>query len=101
MIVIYKYPLTGPMTAVRMPEGAEVLSVQMQGEIPCVWAIVNTVFELETRRFMLVGTGHAVPEGCYMETYLGTIQMSGGALIFHCFDVSNWSGAHVPVEDDV
>lgn len=100
MQVIYKYPLTGPMTALRMPEGAEILCVQMQNDIPCVWALVNTSFDMETRRIMLVGTGHSVPAGCFIETYLGTIQMQGGALIFHVFDVSTWSGAHVPAGDE-
>lgn len=83
---IFKYPVEmvdDPKIA--MPRGALVLSVQAQGDMPQVWALVDDQRPLETRSFKLRGTGHAADdvEG---SRFIGTFQMKGGALVFHLFE---------------
>lgn len=73
--------------SVAMPRGAEMLTVQMQHGHPVIWALVDTVLEAEpeTRHFSWRGTGHDCD---YMKAkgYVGTVQISGGTLIFHLFE---------------
>lgn len=79
---IYKYPLTvTDNQTVPMPKGAEILTVQVQGGTPCLWAMVDLREPEEDRRILTYGTGHIVDlEG----RYIGTYQMS--ALVFHVFE---------------
>jgi len=68
-----------------MPKGAEVLCVQMQDGIPCMWAMVDTsTMERERRLFRILGTGH--PADNDVGKYVGTYQMMGGSLVFHVFE---------------
>jgi len=72
---------------IKMPAGAEVLTIQVQGSKPCIWAKVDPEQELTDRSFMLVGTGHPLPiEPQDFVHYKGTFQLAGGALVFHLFD---------------
>lgn len=83
---IYKYPLeivTGVAT-VEMPYYSHVLCVQVQRELPCVWATVDPRWPLRTHKFHVFGTGHAFPE-FNPGLYLGTIQLHGGDLVAHVF----------------
>ena len=70
---------------VQMPKGAEVITVQMQGDVPCIWALVDPAQEMEPRRFRLAGTGHSLPDNINLFGYLGTFQP--GALVFHLFEI--------------
>lgn len=84
---VWKYPierLTDEFT-LRLPEGARILTVQMQYGRPCLWAQVDSTAPLTTRTFRIVGTGHPVPDGCLLH-YLGTFQMDGGTLVFHLYE---------------
>ncbi len=84
---IYKYPL--PMDSrpvVELPRGAEVLCVQAQREDPYIWARVDPGQVLEPRPFVLVGTGHPLPDGT--GHYVGTFQLMGGYNVFHLFEVA-------------
>lgn len=87
MKTIYKYPLEVTDTQfVELPLGAEILTVQMQGNQLCLWALVNPspdVFK-KNRRIEIVGTGNPVPAGDLK--YISTFQMLGGGLIFHVFE---------------
>ena len=85
MKTIHKYELViDDRTEVRMPQGAEVLSVQCQYDKPCVWAMVDTEQPMQAHRFVVRGTGHPLTgaEG----TFLATVQMRGGGLVFHVFE---------------
>ena len=43
MRVIYKYQLSvTDNNIISMPIGAEILCVQAQKEVPCIWALVDT-----------------------------------------------------------
>lgn len=86
MKTIWKFELhiDEPVTLL-MPVGAEVLTVQAQGDIPCIWAIVDPNAETETRRFYVRGTGHPLRE---VGRYVDTFQLNGGALVFHLFEAT-------------
>ena len=86
MLTIWKYPIpVQDNIQVEMPKGARVLTVQMQMDVPYVWALVNPQAEKEIRTFRLVGTGHEIRHSDKL-TYIGTFQLEGGALVFHLFE---------------
>jgi hypothetical protein len=86
MIAVYKYPVDiEDVFTVLMPVRAEVLTVQMQHGLPCIWARVNTApSPVEVRRFRWAGTGHPLGEQADWH-YVGTVQMQHGDLVFHLF----------------
>jgi hypothetical protein len=88
MKTIYKYELTiTNEQVIKIPVDAEILSVQVQHEKPCLWALVDTDNLDKNIKIHMFGTGHPLPN---MELkYLGTFQMRHGHLIFHCFYENN------------
>ena len=71
---------------ILMPKNANVLTVQMQGTKPFIWAEVDTREVVkEMRYFTVVGTGHIRNDldGCI---YIGTFQMHDGTLVFHLYE---------------
>ena len=81
---IYKYELSKP--TVRMPQGAEVLTVQIQAGHLCAWALVDDAAPLVDRVFEIIGTGHAIANDGeeYPGEYLGTVQ--DGPFVWHIFE---------------
>jgi len=72
---------------IRMPKGAELLSVQTQSESPCLWAFVNPNGATEERCFEVFGTGHPIHCDIGIDRkYIGTFQIRDGALVFHVFE---------------
>jgi len=101
MNTIWKFPLApADVIEVEMPEGAVILAVQTQQEVPCLWAIVDPDAPLEKRTILMMGTGHPraefdgkltriTPEARWKVVdsgYIGTVQMMGGELVFHFFE---------------
>jgi hypothetical protein len=85
MMRVYKYTLgIEDEQKVRMPIGAKVLSVQMQDDVLCVWALVNPDAGREYRRFFIHGTGHVVryPDEAL---FVGTVHLPEHGLVFHIF----------------
>lgn len=72
---------------ILMPEGAQILCVQTQSDVPNLWALVDPESLKTQRIFMIYGTGHPVRHSPLGETYIGTFQMHGGSLVFHVFEV--------------
>lgn len=74
---------------VTMPYGAKILCVQMENGVPCLWALVNTneaeVDQRWDRTIDIFGTGHSIMD-LFTRTYIGTVQMEGGALVWHVFE---------------
>lgn len=68
---------------ISMPAGAEVLCVQMQGDAPQIWALVDPGAPKEDRKFHWRGTGHPTGE---LGRYVGTVQLMSGSLVFHLFE---------------
>lgn len=91
MHVIWKYELDVGAQVVEMPDGARVLSAQVQGEgLPggtpaTMWALVDPDRVPVPRRFVLIGTGHPVEGGLGLQ-HIGTVQHMGGGIVLHLFE---------------
>lgn len=85
---IYKYPIEiQDEQVVLLPTGAKILTVQTQGGKACLWAMVNPTIPNDMAvTIRIFGTGHTIQDADRLE-YIGTIQMCGGALVFHVFKV--------------
>lgn len=83
MLVIWKFPL-GLFYSQRviMPNGARVLSVQIQRGVPTLWAICNPNERPTERKFEIIGTGQPF-EWCERE-FVGTVQ--NGGVVWHVFE---------------
>ena len=82
---IWKYPLQiTDYQTLRLPQDAQILSVQMQQGILCLWAKVNIDFPLENRHIAVVGTGNPIAFGIRAR-FIGTVQ--DGPLVWHVFEV--------------
>lgn len=87
---IWKFAIpTADKLSFKMPVGAEVLSVAVQHNKPCLWALVNPDAAMETRTFYITGTGHDIPDSVSRQFGLfhGTFLLEDGALVFHIFEV--------------
>ena len=85
---IYKYPLNAiGSQQVMIPKGAEILTIQNQAEIACLWALVDTDQAPELRTIEIFGTGQKVPMvAAYERKYISTFQIDGGKFVFHAFE---------------
>ena len=71
---------------ITLPIGSEVLTVQTQTGVPCIWFLVpDSKAEYKTRTFIVYGTGHEVKP--YEMKYIGTFQTSNGTYVWHLFEV--------------
>jgi len=62
MEIIYKYQLdTTDIQNIKMPKGAEILCIQVQNNIPCIWCLVNPDNAIDCRTFEIYGTGNPIP----------------------------------------
>lgn len=84
MRTIWKFPLTiARRVSVEIPRDAELLSVQMQGDTPTLWAIVDPE-QRRTRRVLAVyGTGWDLPDD--LGRFIATFQHE--PFVFHVFDL--------------
>lgn len=88
--VIFKYELTlKDKQSVSFPKGAKILSCQAQSLSVQIWAIVDPEeTDTEIRRFEIIPTGTQFSDKVERE-FLGTVQLAGGALIYHIFEIRN------------
>lgn len=85
MKAIWKYPLEiRDLQTLMVPEGATILTVQAQHDIPVLWALVDPKAPKVRRDFEILGTGNPVEEG--ERNYIATIQTHGGQLVWHVFE---------------
>lgn len=85
MRTIHKYQIiTADVIEVTMPASAEIICLQPQHGIPCIWAMVDTEEALKPRRLFTYGTGH--PAQDENQRYIGTYQLHNGQLVFHVFE---------------
>jgi hypothetical protein len=86
-MTIWKFPVhvSDEVTVASMSIGAQILCVQMQHDTPCLWALVDKNAKREERRFRIYGTGQDIPAN--PGEYIGTVQMLGGMLVWHVFEV--------------
>lgn len=85
---VFKYRLGSNITEILMPAGAQLLCVQPQGFDVCLWAKVDPEARNETRRVVIVGTGHELPTYGELK-YINTFMVEDGALVFHAFEIAN------------
>lgn len=87
MRTIYKYRISPAGHKIKMPVGAQILSVAFQGEEFCLWALVETDAAIEERNIVAIPTGFNIPEGEVGKLqFIGTGHMALG-LVFHAFEV--------------
>lgn len=85
--IIYKYPLeVRGLQNLQLPEGAEILTVQPQGNQVCLWALVSPDKETASRTIWIIGTGHQIDTTEHLGRYVATFQLNAGELIFHVFE---------------
>lgn len=81
---IFKYPVfLQDEFSIDLPVGAQILSVQVQGGKPVLWALIDIDAPLKECTFFVVGTGNPVKNG--EKQFVGTFQMYDGQLVFHLF----------------
>ncbi len=82
---IYKYEIKlDDDQTISLPTGAKILTVQIQGRIPYIWAMFDeNLGGLEPRKISVIGTGNPMPE---VGRYIGTFQMLEGMLVWHVFE---------------
>jgi hypothetical protein len=86
-LTVWKYTLavTSTKQTLSFPQNAQILEVATQNHAICLWVLVDRHTQsLENRVFEVFGTGHDIPEG--IRQHIGTVQMLGGALIWHVFE---------------
>lgn len=109
MKTVYRYEINQAINDVKLPVGAKILSVgiskgwkyspvdsynpvddtRTQVEIISMWALVDTDSSVETRRFLVFGTGADMSATeTYTLDFIGTVQKSN-QYAFHIFEVNN------------
>lgn len=84
---VWKFPFEPPglsSCTLSMPRGAEIHSAQMQGSVICLWASVAVDAPKVARKFVVVGTGHTLPNR--LLRFISTILMSDGNIVIHVFE---------------
>ena len=89
MRAIYKYliPVQNEFE-IPMPVSSEVLAVQVQHGVPCIWCLLNPGNATKNRKFRIYPTGFEIPDK-YIDAmrYVGTFQLEEGDFIGHLFEV--------------
>ncbi len=80
---IWKYPI-GLATTHEMPDGAEFLHIELQGDTAMAWFLVLPAERKRPRKFKVYGTGHDIP---LREKYLGTFQAP--LFVWHLFETGS------------
>ena len=85
MKTIWKYQLEiTDEQSLMMPEGAKILTAQIQQETLCLWALVDPIIPKQLRKIEIIGTGNPIYD--LERKYISTVQMAAGKLIFHLFE---------------
>ena len=88
MKTIWKYPLEIKNTqSIDIPKGSNLLSVQTQNEVPCLWVFIhNSSAELETIKLRTIGTGLEITKEDFTpDNFIGTYQLENGRRVLHVF----------------
>ena len=89
---IYKYVIeTTDKQVINLPVDAEILSVQVQREWLCLWALINPFEkENEERHIEIFRTGHSIHYDMGVERkFITTYQLEQGSFIGHVFERIN------------
>ena len=81
---IWKFPVAvARKQTISMPTEAEILTIQMQRGVPCLWAICDSMNVNRTRIIQMMGTGFDIDQP--LGDYIGTIQLKDNT-VWHYFD---------------
>lgn len=87
MLSIYKYPLESSLDiSLLLPKDAEVLTLKVQYNQPCLWILVDPnqkIFEL--RHFRAFATGDSI-ENIKDLIYIETFLLYDRKLVYHLFE---------------
>jgi hypothetical protein len=82
---IWKWALTPENpNIIEVPMYAQFLAVQIQHDMPQIWALVDENQPKKARTIMIYGTGKALPNK--PGDYIGTFQTDGGTFVWHVFE---------------
>jgi hypothetical protein len=84
---VFKYEIPiADESKIRLPIGAQILSVGQQNKGIYLWALVDPG-EQRTKQhiFRIAGTGHEIADMAEWK-FIGTVMMYDGALVFHVFE---------------
>lgn len=70
--------------SMQLPVHAEILTVQLQDNIPCIWALVDNKFPLSDVIIRMFPTGANIDMSLNLK-YCGTIQLMNGNMVIHVF----------------
>lgn len=83
---IWKFPLeVTDLQRIPLPMWNKKLCAQFQGDILCLWAIVDPTSPMQEERIWIFGTGQPIPVDFFTSArqYFGTVQRDG--LVWHVF----------------
>lgn len=86
MLTVHKFQLkVEEHQMVEMNHGAQILSIQAQGNHVCAWALVDTERPMSKYELWCYGTGHEIPVERYgvPKKHIATVQQ--GVLVWHFF----------------
>lgn len=70
----------------ELREGYEILALQTQNGVPCLWILINPEAPKEKETFEIYGTGHPINYDMGIDReYVGTWQEQGGSYVWHLF----------------
>ena len=83
--VIYKYQFQiADEFSIEMPFEAIILHVDVQGGVPCIWAMVDPDAEKVQRKFRIIGTGRRHESTLAFKPHIATFQMP--PYVWHLFE---------------
>lgn len=83
MKTIWKFEVRLSMISMRLPSGAKPLAVQLQNNLPHLWALVDPNQPAVMRPIWIIGTGQPVPDAAI--ECVGTFQFPEAGLTYHVF----------------
>lgn len=85
MKAVWKWQLeTTDDQHIEAPDGAQILKVEIQHDIPCLWMLVDPEAKKRSYHIKTAGTGHPI-EFSNNFIFAGTYQLAGGNFIGHVF----------------
>ena len=85
MKTIFKYCIDLHGTIARLPEDAQILTVSVQDNRICLWALVDTNKPNIFRSFVVYGTGQDMTNTINRLKYIGTVHIN--PFVWHIFEV--------------
>lgn len=85
---IWKFPLQiTDVQIVTLPVDSEILSVAMQGNVLCLWAMCDPDSRSHRREIEIIGTGNPIEDAHrqFERRFIGTVLCPSG-LVWHVFE---------------